>query len=64
MISGGLEINKGPEKIEVFGEKGVRKMYVSVSVVRGGKITPCCFLPEFYLGDALQEGVQKIMCSN
>ena len=36
-------------------------MCIPVSVVTGGKITPCHFLPEFYLGDAFQEGVKKVM---
>jgi len=35
----------------------------SIFVTAGGKVTPCCFLPEFYLGDALQEGVNKVMSS-
>jgi len=35
----------------------------SIFVTVGGKVTPCCFLPEFYLGDALQEGVNKVMTS-
>jgi len=35
----------------------------SIFVTAEGKVTPCCFLPEFYLGDALKEGVKKIMSS-
>ncbi len=35
----------------------------SIFVTAKGQVTPCCFLPEFYLGDALQEGVKKIMSS-
>jgi MoaA/NifB/PqqE/SkfB family radical SAM enzyme len=34
-----------------------------IFVTAEGKVTPCCFLPEFYLGDALKEGVHKIMGS-
>ena len=35
----------------------------SIFVTAGGKVAPCCFLPEFYLGDALREGVKKVMSS-
>jgi len=35
----------------------------SIFVTARGQITPCCFLPEFYLGDALKEGVKKVMSS-
>ena len=35
----------------------------SIFVTAGGKVTPCCFLPEFHLGDALKEGVKKVMIS-
>lgn len=35
----------------------------SIFVTSERKVTPCCFLPEFYLGDALKEGVYKIMSS-
>ncbi len=35
----------------------------SIFVTAGGKVTPCCFLSEFYLGDALKEGVKKVMSS-
>lgn len=35
----------------------------SIFVTARGQVTPCCFLPEFYLGDALKEGVQKIIRS-
>jgi len=34
-----------------------------IFVTLEGKVTPCCFLPEFYLGDALKEGVRKIIRS-
>ncbi len=34
-----------------------------VFVTAEGKVTPCCFLPEMYLGDALKEGVKKIIRS-
>ena len=35
----------------------------SIFVTVEGKVTPCCYLPEFYLGDALSEGVGEIMRS-
>ena len=35
----------------------------SIFVTVEGKVTPCCYLPEFYLGDALNEGVGEIMRS-
>jgi MoaA/NifB/PqqE/SkfB family radical SAM enzyme len=35
----------------------------SIFVTAEGKATPCCFLPEFYLGDALSQGVARIMRS-
>ena len=35
----------------------------SIFVAVEGKVTPCCFLPEFYLGNALEEGVGKVMRS-
>ena len=35
----------------------------SIFVTVEGKVTPCCFLPEFYLGNALEEGVGKVMRS-
>ena len=31
----------------------------SIFVTAEGKVTPCCFLPEFYIGDALKGGVRK-----
>ena len=34
-----------------------------IYVTAEGKVTPCCFLPDFYLGDALENGVGKIMRS-
>ena len=33
----------------------------SIFVTADGKVTPCCFLPEFYLGNAFEEGVGKVM---
>ena len=36
----------------------------SIFVTAEGKVTPCCFLPEFYVGNALNEGVRQIMRSN
>ena len=35
----------------------------SIFVTAEGKVTPCCFLPEFYLGNALEEGVGEVMRS-
>jgi MoaA/NifB/PqqE/SkfB family radical SAM enzyme len=35
----------------------------SIFVTVEGKVTPCCYLPEFYLGNALNEGVGEIMNS-
>ncbi|MCD6272585.1 MAG: SPASM domain-containing protein [Deltaproteobacteria bacterium] len=34
-----------------------------IFVTAAGKVTPCCFLPELYLGDALKESVKKIIRS-
>jgi len=34
-----------------------------IFVTAGGKVAPCCFLPEFHIGDALKEGVKNIMLS-
>ena len=35
----------------------------SIFVTARGQVAPCCLLPEFYMGDALREGVQKIIRS-
>jgi len=35
----------------------------SIFVTVDGEVTPCCFLPEFYLGNALEQGVGKVMRS-
>ena len=35
----------------------------SIFVTLEGKVTPCTYLPEFYLGDALEQGVSKVMHS-
>jgi len=35
----------------------------SIFVTVKGEVTPCCFLPEFYLGNALEQGVGKVMRS-
>ena len=32
----------------------------SIFVTAEGRVTPCCFLPEFYLGNALERGVGGI----
>jgi MoaA/NifB/PqqE/SkfB family radical SAM enzyme len=34
-----------------------------IFVTAEGKVTPCCYLPELYLGDAFNEGVGEIMRS-
>lgn len=34
-----------------------------VFVTVEGKITPCCFLPQFYIGDALEENIKKSIYS-
>ncbi len=34
-----------------------------IFVTAEGKVTPCCFLPEFLLGDALKQGVKNIILS-
>ena len=35
----------------------------SIFVTAEGKVTPCCFLPEFYVGNAFEQGVEKSMRS-
>jgi MoaA/NifB/PqqE/SkfB family radical SAM enzyme len=35
----------------------------SIFVTAEGKVTPCCFLPEFYVGNAFEEGIQKSLRS-
>ena len=35
----------------------------SIFVTAQGEVTPCCFLPEFSLGNALEQGVEEIMRS-
>jgi MoaA/NifB/PqqE/SkfB family radical SAM enzyme len=35
----------------------------SIFVTVEGKVTPCCFLPEFFLGNALETGVRNIIRS-
>lgn len=35
----------------------------SIFVTAEGKVTPCCFLPEFYVGNAFESGVEKIIRS-
>ena len=35
----------------------------SIFVTAEGKVTPCCFLPEFHLGNALEMGVENVMRS-
>ena len=35
----------------------------SIFVTVEGEVTPCCFLPEFHLGNALEQGVGKVMRS-
>ena len=33
----------------------------SIFVTWDGKVTPCCYLPDYYLGDALKENFKKIL---
>ena len=35
----------------------------SIFVTLEGKVTPCTYLPELYIGDALEQGVSKVMHS-
>jgi Predicted Fe-S oxidoreductases len=35
----------------------------SIFVTVDGKVTPCIYLPDLYLGDALEQGVSKVMHS-
>lgn len=35
----------------------------SIFVTANGKVTPCCFLPEFYVGSAFEQGVEMSMRS-
>lgn len=35
----------------------------SIFVTAEGKVTPCCFLPQFNMGDALKEGLKEIILS-
>jgi MoaA/NifB/PqqE/SkfB family radical SAM enzyme len=35
----------------------------SIFVTAEGRITPCCFLPEFYVGNAFEQGIKKSMSS-
>ncbi len=35
----------------------------SIFVTAEGKITPCCFLPEFYVGNTFEQGVEESMHS-
>lgn len=35
----------------------------SIFVTAEGMVTPCCFLPQFYIGDALNESIREIMRS-
>ena len=40
-----------------------RAIKYSIFVTSEGKITPCPYLPEFYMGDALRDGVKEVICS-
>ena len=40
-----------------------RLVKYSIFVTVEGWVTPCCFLPEFYIGNALEQGVGEIMRS-
>ena len=41
-----------------------RAVRYSLFVTSEGKITPCPYLPEFYMGDAFREEVKEVICSN
>ena len=34
----------------------------SIFVTFEGKVTPCPYLPEFYMGDTLRDGVEEVIC--
>ncbi len=36
----------------------------SIFVNVEGNVTPCCFLPKFYIGNALKEKIRDIICSD
>ena len=40
-----------------------RAVKYSIFVTSAGKITPCPYLPEFYMGDALNEGLKEVIYS-
>ena len=40
-----------------------RAVRYSIFVTSAGKITPCPYLPEFYMGDAFREEVKEVICS-
>ena len=35
----------------------------SIFVTSEGNVTPCPYLPEFYMGDAFMEEVKEVICS-
>jgi radical SAM protein with 4Fe4S-binding SPASM domain len=40
-----------------------RAVKCSIFVTSAGKITPCPYLPEFYMGDAVNGDLKKVICS-
>jgi MoaA/NifB/PqqE/SkfB family radical SAM enzyme len=40
-----------------------RAVKYSIFVTSAGKITPCPYLPEFYMGDAVNGDLKKVICS-
>ena len=41
-----------------------RAVKYSIFVTSEGKVTPCPYFPEFYMGDALNGGVTEVICSD
>ena len=48
-----------PRKHSLPCEVVKRSIFVTVE----GKVTPCCFLPQFHVGDAFNEGITEVMHS-
>ena len=48
-----------PQKHSLPCEVVKRSIFVSVE----GKVTPCCFLPQFHIGNAFNEGITEVMHS-
>jgi len=48
-----------PQKHSLPCEVVKRSIFVAVE----GKVTPCCFLPQFHIGNAFNEGITEVMHS-